>query len=161
MRLPVSGPAPSLAATHHVMVALAAISVRTVLGDIAARAPSADIVLLGYPMLFGNLGNCVVNVAADEANWMNSTTSLLNDNLRTTVEDAAASGVNVSFELPLAEFLGRGVCGEPEAIHNLVLQRTPGDAPAPSPSAQSFHPNLVGSPLYAQTLERELRSIGQ
>ncbi|MGK5559448.1 hypothetical protein ACSNOI_48445, partial [Actinomadura kijaniata] len=64
---------------------------------------------------------------------------------------------------PAKFFQGKGICGNPETIHGIVTDKTPGDDPdlTDQPvSAQSFHPKIAGARLYAYSLEETLRAVG-
>ena len=149
-----------------------ATSIGTVLDQIRAKAPKAKVVLMGYPQLIDNAGcltgsnvpGLTVNVSSGEATWLNSMADLL----ATTMQGVAAAH-GATFADPRNDFVGAGVCAlYGEAIHGIVVGPTPGEIPqAPwpferwGPSAQSFHPKKNGTTLYAQSLTRALRAIGQ
>ncbi|MFE9747176.1 GDSL-type esterase/lipase family protein [Saccharothrix saharensis] len=134
-------------------------SVRTVVEQIRRKAPAARIVLMGYPRLFELSAACVIGVDSNEAQWMNDMADQLNTALS---QVAAEAGVHVGFSDPRDEFTGKGVCGSPESIRNIVgpWNRTPGEKPLAEPSQQSFHPNTDGQVLYAASLDSTLREFG-
>lgn len=131
-------------------------SITTTLQEIAKKAPNAQIVLMGYPVLLD--GGCVPGIGSAERPWINDTTNLMAEVMRGAVGDAREAGVRVWFSDPRTVFAGKGICGDPETIHGIVADRTPGDPPGPT-SAQSFHPKISGARLYADALESTLRAI--
>lgn len=150
-------------------------SILQVLGEIHSLAPNAKIVLMGYPKLLSADGQCLlhfhipfidgdVGIAPEEATWLNDTAAFLNEELSLTANQASAQGIPTTFANPIANFLGKGVCGSPEQIHGIVLDATPGDKPQTlglfPPSNQSFHPKIGGTILYSDALNTALRSIG-
>jgi len=78
-------------------------------------------------------------------------------------EAATESGTWVRFSDPRTNFAGKAICGTPEEmVHGIVVDKTPGDLPTTQqpPSAQSFHPKITGTTLYANRLNTTLRSMG-
>ncbi|GAA0393582.1 hypothetical protein GCM10009530_51220 [Microbispora corallina] len=137
-------------------------AVRSTLLRIHQEAPNAKILLMGYPRLLSNLGVCVIGVSPSEASWINQMAGLLDDTLSGLADELTGTGVPVWFSDPQDDFDGQGVCGSPERIHGLVLDRTPGDPPVTdSPvSLQSFHPTLDGAGNYADAADATLRKMG-
>jgi hypothetical protein len=134
-------------------------SIKTVLTAIHVRAPNAKIVLMGYPLLLENLGQCVPGIGTSEAPWLNQ----MGDRMALRmVEAATETGSWVKFADPRTNFTGKAICGNPEDIHGIVADKTPGDLPVlqQPPSAQSFHPKIPGATLYADRLNTTLRSMG-
>jgi lysophospholipase L1-like esterase len=132
-------------------------SVLTVLREVRAKAPNAQIVLMGYPRLLS--GVCVIGLQGDEKDWLNGTADRLDTVLG---QVAAAAGPGVRYSDPRDEFDGKGVCGSPESVRGLVAgwNRTPGEQTDVRPSQQSFHPNIAGQALYADALNSTLRELG-
>ncbi|MHA4813165.1 golvesin C-terminal-like domain-containing protein [Streptomyces aculeolatus] len=141
------------------------------MGAIRAEAPNAQIVLMGYPPLFSDSGACVrpLGVSAEEAAWMNEMGRIMNQSMANAAREAndAAGDVYVTFSDPTEAFDGKAICGDPESVHALVTDLTPGDDPMldfgpveAGVSAQSFHPKIEGARLYADTLEQTLREMG-
>lgn len=129
-------------------------NVTTVLQEIRQRAPSARVILLGYPSIFDDGTNCVFLSMANKP-WLDSVTQRLNKALSKAAFDA---GEYVTYESPQYRFKGHNLCAEDNALQQLVLQITPGDnvrwiAPPGQTgfgiSAQSVHPNKFGTDLYA------------
>ena len=135
-------------------------SVATVLQAVHQRAPNATIVLAGYPRPLEAEGQCIPGIGTEEAPWLNGLADYLDDRLAEAVAAARAGGVPVWFSDPRSFFAGQAICGSPQTVNAIVLQKTPGDAPGPMPSAQSFHPNTAGTTHYADALDATLRTIG-
>ena len=146
-------------------------SVITVLEQIRHKAPSAKILLMGYPMLFENYDGCAV-VNETEKSWLNETAKLLNARLKDAAAAVTTATAPVVFGDPTIQFAGRNLCSTPNAINRLVINRSPGDDPVlvprlPGPdlplgvSQQSFHPNRLGTTLYAQVMQAALKSVYQ
>jgi hypothetical protein len=150
-------------------------SIGTVLDTIHARAPAAKVVLMGYPRLIQNarclqvLDTPIDGVALwltdNEATWMNQ----MADVLATAMQDAVTPrNAYASFADPRPDFDGRGVCASAnESINAVIFGTTPGEVPllqgpfaSWGPSAQSFHPNKLGTGQYAITFTRALRARG-
>ncbi|MEU5429694.1 NocE [Streptomyces olivoreticuli] len=130
---------------------------------IHAKAPNARIVLMGYPILLEKAGSCIPGVGSAEAPWINEMGDLMLQVMQDATADANAAGANVTFSNPKEFFKGKAVCGDPERIHGIVLDKTPGDNPSTSDqpaSGQSFHPKVEGARLYADSLESTLRTMG-
>ncbi|MEO3781274.1 hypothetical protein ABGB16_31680 [Micromonospora sp. B11E3] len=131
-----------------------------VLEKIAEKAPNARIVLMGYPQLLDNLGGCLYPVIDPyEAAWLNYAGLLLNIHLGEAVQRAQPDQPRIWFSDPTDEFAGKALCGDPESIHRIVMDKTPGDEPGLAPSAQSFHPTTAGAGLYATALTTTLASL--
>jgi hypothetical protein len=74
-------------------------------------------------------------------------------------------GISVTFSDPTNDFTGHDLCATKPGVHSVVFQKTD-----PEPmfilddgmpvSQQSFHPNLLGAQLYAQSLNDTLRETG-
>jgi hypothetical protein len=135
-------------------------SIKNVLSAVHVRAPNAKIALMGYPLLLENQGQCVPGIGTSEAPWMNQ----MGDRLALRMGEAATeSGTWVRFSDPRTNFAGKAICGTPEEmVHGIVVDKTPGDLPTTQqpPSAQSFHPKITGTTLYANRLNTTLRSMG-
>ncbi|MEZ5093984.1 SGNH/GDSL hydrolase family protein [Nocardioides sp.] len=139
------------------------LSIETTLAEIHHFAPNAKIVLMGYPRLIQD-GSCTVDVTMAEVNWISDMTDVMRDQMALAAQHATAAGAPTTFADPIGDFAGRGACAPDAAITDEVLSRTEGDEPfgTSSPvSQQSFHPNYDGTGLYADALNRALRSIGQ
>jgi hypothetical protein len=101
----------------------------------------------------------VPGIGTSEAPWLNQ----MGDRLALRMSEAATeTGSWVRFAGPRTNLAGKGLCGSPEDIHGIVVDKTPGDLPTTQqpPSAQSFHPKIAGATLYADRLNTTLRSMG-
>ncbi|MGW8886437.1 SGNH/GDSL hydrolase family protein [Streptomyces sp. NPDC055749] len=125
-----------------------------VLNQIKTRAPSAKVVLVGYPKLLTGSGGCIPGIGTEEAPW-------LNDVVATHLSKemgAAAAAAGATFVDPEPDFKGKAICGDPESINGIVLSGySEADNDSPQPSMKSFHPKISGARLYANALERALK----
>jgi hypothetical protein len=137
-------------------------SVVITLREIHKKAPNAKILLMGYPLLLENLGSCVIGINAYEGAWLNLMGIEMANHLEEAAARARAAAIPTWFSDPITDFLGQGICGNPENIHNIVLDKTPGDPPGfiLPPSNQSFHPKNGGTTLYSTAMNRTLREMG-
>ena len=137
-------------------------SVVSVLLEIRAQAPNAKIVLMGYPPLFEDNGNCVLGITDEEAQFLNATAGLLGEHLRQAVArvNPPSGPPVVRYSDPSNDFAGQAVCGSPETINGIILARTPGEESSPLPSQQSFHPKIPGHLRYANSLIDTLYEFG-
>jgi lysophospholipase L1-like esterase len=100
-----------------------------VYAQIKSRAPSARVVVLGYPRVFnGTDCNAGTYFDADDMVQLNQTADLLNS---TTAGRAAAYGL--TFKNPTTAFTGHAVCSSTEWLNGLS-----------SPVGESYHPNRTG-----------------
>jgi hypothetical protein len=137
-------------------------SIETVLNKIHERAPNATIVLMGYPVLLSNLGFCLGTpyvLSFEEVLFTEQMAHLFAEEMRALIE-RLDDQYPVVFADPRSDFAGKGVCGIPESIHGIVLDKTPGEDSESPISQQSFHPKQSGALLYRDTFERALRAIG-
>jgi hypothetical protein len=101
----------------------------TLYAAIRTRAPSAVVVVVGYPRIFnGQDCNALTWFSSSEETKLNATADLLN---ATTAAQAAAAGFR--FADPTTPFIGHAWCGSPEWINGLS-----------SPISESYHPNRSG-----------------
>jgi lysophospholipase L1-like esterase len=136
-------------------------SIVTVLQEVRKKAPNARILLMGYPKLMERSGSCVVGIGTDEAPWINDMSGLLNQHMAEAATRATAAGIPTWFSNPISVFTGKAICGDPETIHNIVMDSTPGDPQGLlAPSNQSFHPKNEGTTLYADAMNATLRQMG-
>ncbi len=101
--------------------------------DVADAAPNALIVVTGYPLLFDHVQ------ADDLKTQINRATAALNLTIKTAVESARNSGVNI-FHVDVTEaFAGHGIdCGCPVPFIN-----------PPGTGINAFHPTAAGYVAYA------------
>jgi lysophospholipase L1-like esterase len=96
---------------------------------IRSRAPSATVVVVGYPRLFdGTDCNALTWFSPSEMTRLNAAADLLD---ATTSSAAAAAGF--AFANPTRRFTGHAVCDSPEWINGLS-----------NPPSESYHPNIAG-----------------
>lgn len=69
-------------------------------------------------------------------------------------------GVEAWFSNPIKHFAGKAICGDPETINGIVMDKTDGDEDNLLPSMQSFHPKSSGTTLYAQSMNETIGSMG-
>ena len=96
---------------------------------IRAAAPSARVVVVGYPRIFnGEDCNAATWFSPEEEARLNGTADLLNSRLA-----GAASARGFGFADPTGAFIGHAVCDDPEWINGLSW-----------PISESYHPNASG-----------------
>ena len=101
----------------------------TLYGSIKSRAPSAVVVVTGYPRIFqGEDCNAATFFSPSEETRLNQTADLLNAKL-----SAAASAKGFKFANPTSRFIGHAVCDDVEWINGLS-----------NPISESYHPNRSG-----------------
>ncbi len=148
----------------ELMAGEARTSIITTLRAIRILAPNAQVVLMGYPELLTKKVDCLVNVGFNnyEIDWINGLAHDVSDMLRDVMMVANAEGGRVWFSDPIlnGDFSGEAVCGDPETIHGVVLNKTDGEDPDALTSQQSFHPKISGATTYARVLNRDLRYLG-
>ncbi|MGW0735634.1 golvesin C-terminal-like domain-containing protein [Streptomyces sp. NPDC002851] len=137
----------------------------TMLGELHSKAPNAQIVLMGYPRLLENNGQCVFGIGTEEAPWLNEMADVLAGEMKGAVSDANTRyNAKAVFSDPRDEFAGKAICGDPETVHGIVLsghseadnrdwEWLPGNV---APSMKSFHPKTDGAGHYARALEHTL-----
>ena len=109
---------------------------------IRTRAPSAVVVVVGYPRIFnGQDCNALTWFSSSEGTKLNATADLLN---ATTAAQAEAAGFR--FANPTTPFIGHAWCGSPEWINGLSY-----------PISESYHPNRSGHEAgYTPTVSPQL-----
>lgn len=139
--------------------------ITSVLQQVRAKAPNAKILVLGYPTLFETSSSCV-NIRNENRTWLNDVAADLNSKL---TEGVHAAAVGAEYQSPQYRFaMTHSLCEANSGINGLIPMLTPGDLPlaeVPLPgnnlglgfSAQSIHPNLIGSTIYA-LVANELKS---
>ncbi len=98
-------------------------------GSISGLAPSAEVVVVGYPRIFmGEDCNALTWFSPEEESRLNATADLLNGLLA-----SVASAHGFGFADPTGAFIGHAVCDNPEWINGLS-----------NPISDSYHPNQAG-----------------
>jgi lysophospholipase L1-like esterase len=101
----------------------------TLYASIKSRAPSAVVVVTGYPRIFqGEDCNAGTWFSPSEETRLNQTADLLNGKL-----SAAAAAKGFKFANPTSRFIGHAVCDDVEWINGLS-----------NPVSESYHPNRLG-----------------
>ena len=101
----------------------------TLYAAIRSRAPSAQVVVVGYPRIFmGEDCNAFTWFSPSEQSRLNQTADLMNSR---TAAVAAANGF--TFANPTNAFIGHAVCDDPEYLNGLSY-----------PISESYHPNTLG-----------------
>lgn len=104
-------------------------SLASLYADVATRAPSADVTVVGYPRIFqGEDCNAFTWFSPQEQARLNATADRLNALLA-----ARASAAGFGFVDPTSAFTGHAVCDDPEWINGLS-----------NPIDESYHPNVAG-----------------
>ena len=115
---------------------------RDLYAEVADTAPNALIVVTGYPLLFDH-------VQGDDLKaQINRATAALNLTIKTAVESARNSGVNIVYVDVTEAFAGRGIdCGCPVPFIN-----------PPGTGKNAFHPTAAGYLAYAAAISAALPS---
>ena len=104
-------------------------SVGGLYGSIRSLAPSAQVVVVGYPRIFmGEDCNAATWFSPEEEARLNQTADLMNGTLA-----SVASAHGFGFADPTGAFIGHAVCDDPEWINGLS-----------NPISESYHPNTSG-----------------
>ena len=109
--------------------------------QISARAPSAEVVVVGYPRLFnGEDCNAGTFFSPGDERLLNEGADLLNATISNVADSHGFAYVD-----PTAAFVGHAVCGDPEWINGLS-----------NPVRESYHPNRNGQLAYADLVDDDL-----
>ncbi|MEU4485929.1 GDSL-type esterase/lipase family protein [Streptomyces purpurascens] len=144
----------------------------TVIGQIAAAAPHAQIVLMGYPRLVGE-EPCVTA----DFDALNELADYFRDKQKAKVAELSRTGTRVAFADAIPAFRGHGICEGDEWINRVVAGPNgdgdfhDGDPANQAPclpwpgenvcaSLESFHPKNAGTAGYARVMEQALAGIG-
>jgi len=137
-----------------------------ILNQVKAKGPNARILLMGYPTLFESTGSCLGIPDIDKP-WLNGVADRLNSVLAGAAESARTTGVNVVYQTPQYKFQWKNLCTPEAGLNGLIPTLTPGDRPSfyvlgtqwgVGMSAQSVHPNVLGSALYSSAANETLRN---
>jgi lysophospholipase L1-like esterase len=97
--------------------------------DIEARAPNAQVIVVGYPRLFnGESCNFLARISSSEQTSLNSVADLL-----ASKTAAVATAHGFDFVDPRAAFMGHRICDDVEWLNGLS-----------NPTGESYHPNRLG-----------------
>lgn len=109
--------------------------------DIRARAPNAQVVVVGYPRIFnGETCNLLARISSGEQAELNETADLL-----ATTTAAAAAAHGFSFVDARGPFSGHAICDDSEWINGLS-----------DPVGESYHPNKAGHDTYTSLVSAKL-----
>ena len=104
-------------------------ALNTLYANIKARAPQANVTVVGYPHIFNGVDcNLLTWFSASEMTRLNAMADLVNSTTR-----ARATGAGFSFADPTTPFVGHAVCSSSEWINGLS-----------NPIQESYHPNRTG-----------------
>ncbi len=153
------------------------------LKEVAAKAPNARIVLMGYPELFSRTVKCTGSVwfdltetkaLAELVNYAGTKQRALVDSLRT----GSTSKLKIEYADPVSAFVGHGGCDADEWINKIVSgPNGDGDFHRGDPvteatnqcalswlvgclSREAFHPKGAGTSGYAGVMQARLGQIG-
>jgi lysophospholipase L1-like esterase len=116
-------------------------SLGNVYAQIKSRAPSARVVVLGYPRLFMGVDcNAGTFFSTDEMTKLNATADLLRD-----VTSARAAAYGFTFKDAIPAFTGHAVCSSTEWLNGLS-----------NPVSDSYHPNRIGHKSGYEALVRSV-----
>ncbi|NLI17940.1 MAG: SGNH/GDSL hydrolase family protein [Actinomycetales bacterium] len=140
------------------------------IAEIAALAPDAEILVSGYPELFGpfpaptcGVGTATITtggtpvaelpvlVARQDARWISQQSRIVNSRIREAVGAARAAGYDVSFVDVAPAFRGHGLCDRSvpwmNGAQGVTVETTTASV---SVAPQSFHLNVFGDTAYAE-----------
>ena len=100
----------------------------SVYSEISSRAPSARVVVLGYPHMYQVPGSCSVGLSDVKRAAINSAADALDE---TTADRASAAGFD--FADPRGTFSGHEICSSNSWLHSLTV-----------PVDESYHPTAAG-----------------
>ncbi|UZI29800.1 SGNH/GDSL hydrolase family protein [Streptomyces sp. VB1] len=95
---------------------------------IRARAPQAQVVVLGYPRFYQLAGSCIAGLSEAERTAINNASDVLNDVLAKRSADAGFTYSSV-----VDEFTGHELCSGDAWLHSVTV-----------PIHNSYHPKAVG-----------------
>jgi lysophospholipase L1-like esterase len=108
---------------------------------IRSHAPTATVIVLGYPRLFMGVDcNAGTFFSGDEMTKLNATADLLKN-----VTSARAAAHGFIFKVAFAPFTGLAVCSSSEWLNGLS-----------NPTSDSYHPNRLGHSLGYEPLVRSV-----
>jgi hypothetical protein len=103
----------------------------TVYNEISARAPSADVVVLGYPRMYKLGGDCVVGISERSREAINGASDHISE-----VLSARAAAHGFSYGDVRGAFTGHEICSGSEWLHSVSVPNV-GDSYHPTAAGQS------------------------
>ncbi|OCC09158.1 SGNH/GDSL hydrolase family protein [Streptomyces sp. PTY087I2] len=97
-------------------------------GSIRARAPQAQVVVLGYPRFYQLSGSCIAGLSEAERAAINNASDVLNDVIAKRSADAG-----FTFSSVVDEFTGHELCSGDAWLHSVTV-----------PVYNSYHPKAAG-----------------
>ncbi|WP_394940067.1 hypothetical protein [Psychromicrobium sp. YIM B11713] len=138
-----------------------------IMQEIKKKAPSAKILIMGYPFLIERNLQCFPNISSKEIDQMAQIAMNIRAMLLMLKTAGGAQGIDIVLGDPIDKFQNHSVCANENAgINGIVTDQTEGEVPAINVfnhaiplglSAQSFHPNQLGTTLYAEVMNEALR----
>ncbi|MFI7707832.1 SGNH/GDSL hydrolase family protein [Nonomuraea sp. NPDC049480] len=118
-------------------------SVETVLEQIHTRAPNAKIILMGYPRLISDNGDCLdvdvwipflnktlgFGLSGDETAWLNDMADYFAERMDALAVSLRNLGTPVWFADPRDYYERKALCGDPPGINFAIVTFTPGENP--------------------------------
>jgi lysophospholipase L1-like esterase len=134
-------------------------ALRTVLDRIVAKAPSARVIVVGYPRIFAETaaGQGFDIIGVDDQRWLNLRAKELGDLIRQVAQAAdqrivAARGAgSVEFVDALQAFAGHEIGTSDPYVNGLEVNLS-----ALTAEARSFHPNAAGYRRLAQLVTKQI-----
>ncbi|MBC6460501.1 SGNH/GDSL hydrolase family protein [Actinomadura sp. HBU206391] len=160
LKLPWSGDCQAQGGEIATRMATLRRSLPGVLDRVTARAPSARVVVLGYPRLFSEArGEGLDNISVGDQQWLNARARELNELIRQAARDAddrivAERGKgSVEFVDAYSGFAGHEVGSADPYVHGLDV-----DLMAFRAEAHSFHPTAAGYRRLAELVTRQVNA---
>jgi lysophospholipase L1-like esterase len=158
IRLPWNGNCQGQGAEIATRMARLRLSLAGVLDKVTAKAPSARVIVLGYPRLFSETkGDGLDNIDIADQRWLNGRARDLNELLRQAVQEADQKIVaergkgSVEFVDAYSGFAGHEIGSADPYVNGLEV-----DLRAFRAEAQSFHPTAAGYRRLAELVTRQI-----
>lgn len=133
--------------------------IKNVYTDICAKAPSADVIVVGYPQLLEPNGKGVA-ISKKEATLVNTNVSKFNDELEKIVEDCQKEDKKVHFVDVEGEFSGHQAYSSDAWINKIYLGHKSQELDDCSVASDySVHPNEEGAKAYARCVNAKIAEI--
>lgn len=127
--------------------------------SISEAAPSAEIIVAGYPQLLDKEGKGLFFSKA-EAEEVNENVSKFNDAIESIVEACASEGININFVSVEESFSGHEAYSDDSYINEVIFFAKEEDLKDfQATSAYSIHPNEEGAKAYARCVQAKIDEI--